>query len=164
MGGGRAERTVAIVESVSNALGFVSFKETGSQMGEAGMREVHTLSLGGKVMVVDVEVEAESGRVLKVKFSYVLESQHDDDEVAQVLGATLRGVENVLDVEEEEGVENRLRRFRAILTELKRVDEITAETSVDCFAATAKMAKALAEVLDPERFVSLRRQSGVGCG
>ncbi|KAL8290617.1 hypothetical protein RQP46_002875 [Phenoliferia psychrophenolica] len=138
-GGGPAERTLAIIESVSNALGLDSFKET------AG--DVHTFSLGGKVMALDVDVEASSGRVLRTKFSYALESQREDEDVAKVLTAALDGIERVLEVEHEAAVEQGLARFRSTLAELKVLDEMTEETTTDCFAVLGKMARSVQSVL-----------------
>jgi hypothetical protein len=152
--GPKGERTLAMLESVATGLGLVTFRETGTQLigGRAeGTREVHTLSLGGKVMVVDVEVDAEEGRVLKVKVSYVLEAQHDALEVARRLEGMLKGMEMTGNGGDEEEIEKGLKGFRETLRELARLDEITEETTVDCFAAQEAMASCLQSVLDGER-------------
>ncbi|KAM0749941.1 hypothetical protein T439DRAFT_381486 [Meredithblackwellia eburnea MCA 4105] len=156
-GGGAPQRTLYIIERIASALGLASFRETGSHAieeegtGVKKMLDVVTLSLGAKVMVIDVEVDSEVGKVIKTKFSYVLDSQHEDDEVARELTGSLRGIEKVLELDEEAEVELRLQRFRAILKELKRLDEMTEESTVDCFSVAAKMARAIASVLVPER-------------
>lgn len=102
-------------------------------------------------MVIDVEVEAEAGRVLRVKVSYVLESQHESEGTARRLEKMLEGVENLGEGADELEVERGLRGFRETLRELKRLDEMTEETTLDCFAMHEAMLEALQKVSEGEK-------------
>lgn len=142
-----ADRTLAILDAVSTALGLSTFRDTA---GDA----LTTLSVGGKCMVVDLDVDASTGRVLRTKLSYVIgDNMVEDEAIAGVLGAALANFERVKEVEWEAQVETGLGRFRDALEELKRLDEMTVETSVDCFAVAAKMASSVLAVLALERWV-----------
>ncbi|KAK4698661.1 hypothetical protein P7C70_g7613, partial [Phenoliferia sp. Uapishka_3] len=153
--GSRGERTLAIVEGISEALGFLSYKETSQVMGDGGeVGEIATLSLGADVMVVDIEVVLSSGVVRRVKFSYVRDGQQkEDEEVARIIMGTLGGVERVLDVDGEEKAEKGLRRFRNSLKELKLLDEASKDGGGDAFEAVKKMAGAIHDILEAE-FIS----------
>lgn len=152
---GRAERTLRILESAAEQAGLESFRdeprviisieagaEENSKREKQRKKQVVVLSIGGSVMVIDLEVESERGRVEKVKFVYSLgdRDQCENVEISKRLAALLDGLENVGEGpgEEEEKMEFRLREFREGLRELKRLDGITARTSekgleLDCF-------------------------------
>ncbi|ORY73823.1 hypothetical protein BCR35DRAFT_306927 [Leucosporidium creatinivorum] len=148
--GARGQRTIEVLEGIAASLGLMSFKDTSSHIVDGASKEVHTLSLGGKVMVVDVEVEADGGRALRVKVSYVLDSQHESEGTARRIEAMLRDVENLGEGADELVVERGLKGFRETLRELKRLDEMTEETTVDCFAIHEAMLGALHRVLQVE--------------
>jgi hypothetical protein len=149
--GARGQRTLEVLEGIAASLGLMSFKDTSSHMVDGASKEVHTLSLGGKVMVVDVEVEADSGRALRVKVSYVLDSQHESEGTARRLEIMLKDLENLGEGADELVVERGLKGFRETLRELKRLDEMTEETTLDCFAIHEAMLGALHKVLRVER-------------
>ncbi|KAK4046693.1 Protein nud1 [Microbotryomycetes sp. JL201] len=144
VGSGRGSCTIELLETITTQLGLVTFKDSTTQSvvdgtGATTSREVYTLSIGGKVMVVDVEVLADSGKVVKVKMSYALETQHDCDETAHRLHEALRDVERVSDphssTDELQMAARGLASFQAALAQLRQFDEWTEETTVDCFAA-----------------------------
>lgn len=149
--GGGTERTLRILESVAESCGLACFQEKGMLVKGGKEVEVHTLSIGGKVMVMDFEVDAQ-GVVDKIKFVYVLENEHVDDGIAARLLEKLVGLEAVGAGEQEEArAEKKLRELREIMRELRRLDEMTEETTVDCFAITSKMVESIAAVLEGER-------------
>ncbi|KAK4048162.1 tRNA methyltransferase, has a role in tRNA modification [Microbotryomycetes sp. JL221] len=153
----RGDKTVSILETIAKQLGLVSFKDTSSQTlslngsTEPAIVEMHTLSIGGKVMVIDIEVLAQEGRVNKVKMSYVLEQQHDCDQIAQQLLELLKDVEasSVMDQAQLDNVSDRLQVFLLTLGELKKLDEWTEQSKVDCFAAYEGMVSDLGRLLQP---------------
>ena len=95
----------------------------------------------------------EEGVVDKIKFMYVLENEHVDEGIAKRLLEKLVGLDKVGQGEQEEARgEKKLREFREIVRELKRLDEMTEETTMDCFAITSKMAESIVAVLEGERY------------
>lgn len=138
--GAPADRTLAILDHIATALALSTF------------RDAHTLALGGKCMVVDLDVDPTSGRVLRTKFAYVIRERTVEDElIAHVLAAALADLERVHEVVCEARVEAGLARFRDALGELKRLDELTVDTGIDCFAVAARMASSIQSVLSLER-------------
>jgi hypothetical protein len=144
-----AERSLGVLERIAKGLGLDCFKdEPRREVRESGEVEVHTLSVGGKAMVVDFEVDGTSGGFERVKFTYhVLEDQHEDEEVARRLQSNLGGMDGSA---EEAGLESALVMFRESLRELKVLDEMTAASNVDCFAVANKMGPCLREILEAE--------------
>ena len=152
------ERTIAILSAIATSLSALSldvFKESATQTIAGEIIPVHTLSLGGKTMVIDFEVHGVTGRVIKTKFSYALETQHFDEEVDRYLRRDLEKV-HLLGTGGDEirgEVEVMLRRVKETLIELSRVDRETERTRIDCFQASKDMRIALSDLSTLEGYV-----------
>ncbi|GAA5901554.1 hypothetical protein JCM5296_006810 [Sporobolomyces johnsonii] len=135
------ELVLPILERLANEVGLVCFRDDNG----AGAQQEHvTLSLGGKVMVVDLEVvrnvhsggdergqEArEREQVSKVKVAYVFEGADLLDERA---AAKLQALFDGLQQDEEGGRETRWKGVRQLLRELHVLDERTESEGRDCF-------------------------------
>lgn len=156
-GSARGDRSLEVLEGFAASLGLVSFRDTASSTVDGLSKELHTLSLGGKVMVVDVEVES-AGRVVRVKVSYVLEVQHEMEGAARKLEQMLSGLGELSADGDEVSLERGLKGFRETLRELRRLDEMTEQTGLDCFAMHDSMLSAIQKAFSSERCV-LRRSS-----
>ncbi|KDE06852.1 hypothetical protein MVLG_02888 [Microbotryum lychnidis-dioicae p1A1 Lamole] len=155
------ERTVQVLQGIAKGLGLVSFREGGQEEGEKlamtmtmPRAETETLSLGGKVMVVDFIISTKRGNVDKVNVSYVMDAgQVDLTEVAGSLQkcVSLLGDEEG-DAHEEAGgkaLQAGLRGCRRILRELTSLDTMTEQSGVDAFLAVERIEMACRLVLSP---------------
>ncbi|BGP18219.1 hypothetical protein JCM10213_007846 [Rhodosporidiobolus nylandii] len=146
---GSGAGTLATLERLAAQLGLVSFRDDDGL--DAAAAERVTLSLGGKVMVVDFEIERSSSsgeKVDKVKVAYVAPSSGEDRvcrPAAEALQRALSlppsassssssaGAEEQEEAERDAG-EHRWKSVRGLLSELKELDESTSRTGEDCFA------------------------------
>lgn len=142
------QRTIAILSAIASSLSLDSFQESATQTIAGENVQIHTLSFGGKTMVIDFEVHGVTGQVVKTKFSYALETQHFDEEVDRFLKRDLNKV-HLLGAGGDEitrEVESMLQRVKETLRELSRVDRETERTKVDCFQASKDMRIALSDL------------------
>ncbi|SCZ88494.1 BZ3500_MvSof-1268-A1-R1_Chr10-2g02978 [Microbotryum saponariae] len=153
------ERTVQVLQGIAKGFGLVSFREGGQEEGEKSAMtmpraETETLSLGGKVMVVDFIISTKRGNVDKVNVSYVMDAgQVDLTEVAGSLQkcVSLLGDEEARAHEEggAEALQGGLRGCRRILRELTSLDTMTEQSGVDAFLAVERIEMACRLVLSP---------------
>jgi hypothetical protein len=107
------EKTVALLEDVGKSLGLEVFKD--EVPGAGGVN----LTMAGKVLVIDLEVEGTKGRVTKVRFAYGQETKGNAS-VDQLLSDEL----GALDWDSGQGPdEEKLDRFRDHVAALVRLDE-----------------------------------------
>ena len=154
------QRTIAILSSIATSLSLQCFEESSTQTIAGEIIPIHTLSLGGKAMVIDFEVHGVTGQVIKTKFSYALESQHFDEEVDRFLKRDLEKV-HLLDTgghETRKEVEVMLRKVKETLRELSRVDRETERTKVDCFHASQEMRIALLDLSTLQGYVVINHR------
>ncbi|GAA5931029.1 hypothetical protein JCM1841_005462 [Sporobolomyces salmonicolor] len=134
------ELVLPILERLAREVGLVCFRD---DEGAVAQQEHVTLSLGGKVMVVDFEVgRVQSGggqgrvdarekeQVSKVKVAYVFDGADSLDERA---AAKLQALFDGLQQENEQGREKRWKGVRQLLRELHVLDERTESEGRDCF-------------------------------
>ncbi|GAA5872749.1 hypothetical protein JCM8547_006332 [Rhodosporidiobolus lusitaniae] len=134
------------LERIAGEMGLLGFTD---DEGEEGKERV-TLSLGGKVMVVDVEVvrAGEGGeKVDKVKVAYVVVGE---DRVFLLGGEALvallsPGAEEGEGEKAQEKKQERWKSVRRVLEELKNLDAATERTGRDCFRAVEELRKGAEE-------------------
>lgn len=161
-GGGTAgARSFAVLrpeeKAAKNGRGTLKLLERlGSDLGLAGFRDDEgvepppervTLSLGGKVMVVDIEVvrtgrEDEGERVDKVKVAYVAEGNdlvfaQGGDALLALLALPSPAAEEEESAAEEK--EQRWQSIRRVLEQLHTLDAATDRTGWDQFAALSEL-------------------------
>ncbi|GAA5906474.1 hypothetical protein JCM8208_004671 [Rhodotorula glutinis] len=162
--GSGATGVLDTLERVAADLGLVHLRDDPHQDG--GGEGPVVLSLGGKLMAVDVELSSTSSsssseqqqqRVERTKVAYVV-AGHDaqcpaaSDKLHALLAAP--ATETSSDVAQ---VQARWRGVRTLLEELQELDEATERTGDDCFArVTRGLPDALAKALDGSRGSSLR--------
>ncbi|GAA5940540.1 uncharacterized protein JCM15063_002367 [Sporobolomyces koalae] len=139
------ERTAPLIlptlERIARDLGLVCFRD---DEGQAEPQQTVTLSLGGQVMVVDVEVhrsESTAGHaehVEKVKVAYVWKGEQlfDDKSARKLSGLFRDSAPRSQDGQVKEDLWNDV---RGILSELHRLDDRTAKEDLDYFALVARL-------------------------
>ncbi|GAA5968882.1 hypothetical protein JCM21900_000201 [Sporobolomyces salmonicolor] len=140
------ELVLPILERLAREVGLVCFRD---DEGAVAQQEHVTLSLGGKVMVVDFEVgRVQSGggegradarekeQVSKVKVAYVFDGADSLDERA---AAKLQALFDGLRQENEQGREKRWKGVRQLLRELHVLDERTESEGRDCFVLVEQL-------------------------
>lgn len=130
--GAEEPSALAVLEGLAKDLELVTFRDDDGIDGGRKDGPI-TLSVGGKVMVVDFEVVAGKD-VAKVKVAYVVDAQDLQCAVAaDKLHALLR---HAREKEEDETVQQRCwRSVKSVLEQLKELDEATERLGQDCFTA-----------------------------
>ncbi|KAF9917665.1 hypothetical protein BX616_000298 [Lobosporangium transversale] len=82
----KTEHLINTIRDMATGLGLECYLETGSR--PDSMLPVSTLTIGGNVIVIDIDVES-TGAILRVKVSYASEI-HQDERIDRLLGHNLR--------------------------------------------------------------------------
>lgn len=132
MSGSDGPTVLSVLEGLAKELELVTFRDDDGIDGGRKDGPV-TLSVGGKVMVVDFEVVGEMD-VAKVKVAYVVDGQ---DLQCSVAAEKLQGLLRCSQEEkEDEAVRQRCwRGVKTLLEQLKELDEATERLGQDCFTA-----------------------------
>lgn len=138
-----SQQTLAILNQIGHAAVLALFTD------HSPSSDIHTISLGGTIMVVDIDVMP-SGAVARARFSYVSAAQTDDEEIAREIESCLQGMDAIDSPVLQGAIEDGLRRFFGLLQELKRLDELTERSTRDCFALVKHLAKELVTALAAE--------------
>jgi len=141
------------LERVAADLALVHLRDDPAQDGGSDEAGPVVLSLGGKLMAVDVELSDSSAheqRVERTKVAYVV-AGHDaqcpaaSDKLHALLAAPSPDADTGTDAAQ---VQARWRGVRTLLEELKELDEATERTGDDCFArVTRELPDELAQAL-----------------
>lgn len=122
-----------MLERVAKDLGLVCFRDDEASISE---QETVTLSLGGKVMVVDFEVHRSEGKeevVRKVKVAYVFKGEQEFNDRAARKLQELFSHEGEGEGEAEE--EEKWSGVKEVLRELGELDKRTEREEKDAFEA-----------------------------
>ncbi|KAF9357270.1 hypothetical protein BGX26_004013 [Mortierella sp. AD094] len=82
----KTEHLISTIRDMATELGLECYLETGSRVDN--LVSVSTLTIGGNVIVIDIDVES-TGAILRVKVSYASEI-HQDERVDRLLAHNLR--------------------------------------------------------------------------
>lgn len=135
---GREITTLQVLEQIASDLNLVTFRDHDDQDDNDDATTPVTLSLGGKLMVVDVTASsARSHHIQRVKVAYVVKGL---DKLSTLAATRLENLFATSDEEDEEDVDVREEReqakwkgIRRILSELKDLDEMADRTGRDAF-------------------------------
>ena len=135
---GREITTLQVLEHIASDLNLVTFRDHDDQDDDDDATTPVTLSLGGKLMVVDVTASsARSHHIQRVKVAYVVKGL---DKLSILAATRLEHLFATSDEEDEEDVDVREEReqarwkgIRRILSELKDLDEMADRTGRDTF-------------------------------
>ncbi|TKA56654.1 hypothetical protein B0A53_01849 [Rhodotorula sp. CCFEE 5036] len=130
--------TLQVLEHIASDLNLVTFRDHDDQDDDDDATTPVTLSLGGKLMVVDVTASsARSHHIQRVKVAYVVKGL---DKLSILAATRLEHLFATSDEEDEEDVDVREEReqarwkgIRRILSELKDLDEMADRTGRDTF-------------------------------
>ena len=134
---GEGLTTLQVLEQIASELDLVTFRDHEDE-DDADAATPVTLSLGGKLVVVDVTASsAQSHHIQRVKVAYVVQSL---DKLSTLAATKLENLFATSDEEDEEDVDVREEReqarwkgIRRILSELKDLDEMAHRTGRDAF-------------------------------
>lgn len=135
---GREITTLQVLEHIASDLNLVTFRDHDDQDDDDDATTPVTLSLGGKLMVVDVTASsARSHHIQRVKVAYVVKGL---DKLSTLAATKLEHLFATSDEEDAEDVDVREEReqarwkgIRRILSELKDLDEMADRTGRDAF-------------------------------
>ncbi|KAG0003009.1 hypothetical protein BGZ79_001859 [Entomortierella chlamydospora] len=82
----KTEHLISTIRDMATELGLECYLETGSRVDN--LVSVSTLTIGGNVIVIDIDVES-TGAILRVKVSYASEI-HQDERIDRLLAHNLR--------------------------------------------------------------------------
>ncbi|KAG0370484.1 mediator of RNA polymerase II transcription subunit 1-domain-containing protein [Gamsiella multidivaricata] len=82
----KTEHLISTIRDMATDLGLECYLETGSRT--EGLLPVSTLTIGGNVIVIDIDVDS-AGAILRIKVSYASEI-HQDERIDRLLAQNLR--------------------------------------------------------------------------
>lgn len=149
-----------VLERVAKDLGLVCFRDDDDDQGMEQRRDKVTLSLGGKVMVVDFELERIPSKgdegfrevVRKVKVAYVFKGEQEfnlraGNKLEQLFKSDSPNSDE--EIETEELMEERWSRVEAILRELRELDRRMEREETDWFTKLDQLETTLEKEFNP---------------